>query len=201
MTVADLGGNRRIRRMRATRLAVEQAALRLFAERGYEQTTVEDIAEAVGISVRTLFRYYASKQHILYGDVVHSRITALRTAIWARPESEPPLVAIERALDDLDLTDAAEREQVLARFALLHQPSLLSTYLVLNRDLAGVVADFVAQRTGATVTDLYPQMVAAATSAAWDTALVTWAASAGTADLSELRRTAFAALTAGLRPN
>jgi AcrR family transcriptional regulator len=200
MTVADLGGNRRIRRMKATRLALEQAALRLFADQGYEQTTVEEIAEAAGVSVRTLFRYYSSKQHILFGDVAQGRIDAMRTALWARPAAEPPLVAIEGALDDLDLTDPAEREQILARFALLaRQPSLVTTYLVLNRDLAGVVAEFVAQRTGSAVTDLYPQMVAAATSAAWDTALVTWAASEGTADLSELRRTAFTALTAGLR--
>lgn len=199
MTVADLGGNRRTRRMKATRLALEEAALRLFAERGYEHTTVEEIAEAAGISVRTLFRYYSSKQHLLLGDVAQGRLSAFRTALWARPASEPPLMAIEGALDDLDLTDRAEREQILARLALLaRQPSLLTTYLVLNRDLAGVVADFVARRTGSAVTDLYPQMVAAATSAAWDTALVTWAASDGTADLSELRRTAFAALTAGL---
>ena len=199
MTVADLGGNRRIRRMKATRLALEEAALRLFAEQGYEQTTVEEIAEAAGISVRTLFRYYSSKQHILFGDVASGRIEALRTALWARPSSEPPLAAIEGALDDLDLTDPADREQILARFALLaRQPTLLTTYLVLNRDLSSVVADFVAQRTGAAVTDLYPQMVAAATTAAWDTALITWSASDGTANLSDLRRTAFAALTAGL---
>jgi TetR/AcrR family transcriptional regulator, regulator of mycofactocin system len=199
MTVADLGGNRRIRRMKATRLALERAALRLFAERGYEQTTVEEIAEAAGISVRTLFRYYSSKQHLLFGDVAQGRIDAVRTALWARPATEPPLVAIEGALDDLDLTDPADREEILARFALLaRQPSLLTTYLVLNRDLASVVAEFVAQRTGGAVTDLYPQMVAAATTAAWDTALVTWSASDGAANLSELRRTAFTALTAGL---
>jgi AcrR family transcriptional regulator len=200
MTLADLGGNRRIRRMRATRLAVERAALSLFAEQGYEHTTVEEIAEAVGISVRTLFRYYSSKQHILFGDVAQGRIDAMRTALWARPASEAPLVAIEGALDDLDLRDPADREQILARFALLRrQPSLLTTYLVLNRNLSGVVAEFVVERTGGSVTDLYPQMVAAATTAAWDTALVTWAAGDGTADLSGLRRTAFAALTAGLQ--
>ena len=200
MTLAELGGNRRIRRMQAARQEVERAALRLFAEQGYEQTTVEEIAEAAGISVRTLFRYYSSKQHLLFGDVAQGRIDLLRTALWARPPTEAPLVAIEGALDDLDLRDPAEREEILARFALLRrQPSLLTTYLVLNRDLASVVAEFVATRTGAATTDLYPQMVAAATTAAWDTALVTWAARDGAADLSELRRTAFAALTAGLR--
>src|SRR5262245_57916017 len=111
MTVADLGGNRRSRRIQATRQAVEQAALRLFEEQGYEQTTVEEIAEAVGISVRTLFRYYSSKQHILFGDVAQGRIDRLRSALWNRPAAEPPLMAIEGALDDLDLTDPADREQ------------------------------------------------------------------------------------------
>ena len=89
---------------------------------------------------------------------------------------------------------------MLIRFQLLRrQPGLISTYLVLNRELAGVVAEFVADRTGASPTDLNPQMVAAATSAAWDTALVTWAAADGDADLGELRRTTWATLTAGLR--
>ena len=91
MTLAELGGNRRIRKKQATRLALEEAALRLFAEQGYEQTTVEEIAEAAGVAVRTFFRYFASKQHVLFGEVAQGRIDALRTRLWARPPGEAPL--------------------------------------------------------------------------------------------------------------
>ncbi|WP_027342997.1 TetR family transcriptional regulator [Hamadaea tsunoensis] len=201
MTSADWGGNRRIRKKLATRQALEEAALRLFAERGYEGTTVEEIAEAAGVAERTFFRYFASKQHILLGDVAQGRIAALRTALWGRPEGEPVLDSIDTVLEGLDLADPEDRRQILERLRLLRtQPGLLGTYLLLNRDLAGVVAEFAAARTpGMVVTDLYPQLVAAATSGAWDTALVAWLASDGQDDLGDLRRAAFAALTAGLR--
>lgn len=197
---ADLPGNRRERKKQETRAALEQAALRLFAEKGYEQTTVEEIAAAADVAVRTFFRYFSSKQHILFGDVAHQRINLLRTALAASPEDEPPLIAVQRVLEALDLDEAGEK-QLLPRLRLMErQPSLVTRYLHLNHDLRKLLEEFVAARCGAAPTDSYPLLVAAAAVSSWDVALRVWAAGDGRPCLAELRREAFRALTAGLPP-
>ena len=89
MTIEQTTPTRRERKKLETRQALEQAALRLFGEKGYDQTTVEDIAEAADVAVRTFFRYFASKQDVLFGEVVTDRI-ALEDINWARELMSDP---------------------------------------------------------------------------------------------------------------
>lgn len=192
--------NRRERKKQETRQALEQAALRLFAEQGYEQTTVEEIAEAADVAVRTFFRYFSSKQHVLFGDVVTDRVGRLRTELAARPADEDPVESIRAVSDLLDFADSAEERAILARLDLMRrQPTLTSRYLDLIHQLRLVVVEFVATRTGLDPReDLYPLLVAGATSSAWDASLTLWAASDGRRPLREVREEAFAALLSGL---
>ena len=69
------------------RLAVAGEALRLFAEKGYEATTVDDIAEAAGISRRTFFRQYRSKEDVVFVD--HEILTARAAAFLAESHDDP----------------------------------------------------------------------------------------------------------------
>jgi AcrR family transcriptional regulator len=88
---------RREAHKQATRRALQEAADRLFAERGVLQTTVRDIADAAGVTERTFFRYFRSKEDLLIGSAF-AWMPALQQAILARPAAEPPLLALRRAL-------------------------------------------------------------------------------------------------------
>lgn len=200
MTVDHAAPSRRERKKLATRQALEEAALRLFAAKGYEQTTVEDIAEAADVAVRTFFRYFSSKQDVLFGEVATDRVGRLRSELAARPATETAVESVIAVMEQLDLVNVEEEQQILARLDLMrHQPSLRTRYLELIDSMRLVIAEFVADRTGTNSRqDLYPLMVAAAAAGTLDTSLTLWAESGGAQPLRELRRAAFSALSAGL---
>jgi AcrR family transcriptional regulator len=85
------------RKQELVRGEIFNAAWRLFGERGYEATTVADIAAAAGVSRRTFFRYFESKEDVLE-ETSDDLAEEMLAAMAARPADEPPLVAIERAL-------------------------------------------------------------------------------------------------------
>jgi AcrR family transcriptional regulator len=91
---------RRDRKKNETRQALRAAAHRLFAEKGFSQTTIDDIAAAADVSRRTFFRYYDSKDDLLRSDVA-DMLPVMLAALRARPASEPPLAAILAALRTL----------------------------------------------------------------------------------------------------
>jgi AcrR family transcriptional regulator len=77
---------------------LRDAAMELFLEHGYEQTTVADIAERAGLTARTFFRYFADKREVLFGGSAALEASML-TALSAAPESSPPLDAVAAALE------------------------------------------------------------------------------------------------------
>ncbi|HEV7899057.1 MAG TPA: TetR family transcriptional regulator [Planosporangium sp.] len=158
---SPLSSGRRERKKQETRSALEAAALRLFAERGYERTTVEDIADAADVAVRTFFRYFSSKRHVLFGDVAHTIVGRLRAALAARPASDTPVDAVRAALDAVDLDDDDQHRQIVARLRLVRQlPELLPAYQMIFHELHETIAEFVADRTGEPASALYPQLLA-----------------------------------------
>jgi AcrR family transcriptional regulator len=94
------GIGRREAHKRATRQALLDAADRLFHERGVSQTTVRDIAEAAGVTERTFFRYFRTKEDLIIRDAF-AWMPTFQQAILARPAGEPPLLAVRRALESL----------------------------------------------------------------------------------------------------
>ncbi|MFF3978070.1 TetR/AcrR family transcriptional regulator [Streptomyces sp. NPDC001828] len=87
----------RERKKAATRVALQRAALRMFEENGYEKTTVRDIAAAADVTERTFFRYFPSKEDLVFSEII-DLLDPLRDEILARPPDEPPLTAVLNAL-------------------------------------------------------------------------------------------------------
>jgi AcrR family transcriptional regulator len=98
-----------------TRLALARAAMRLFDERGYDATTVDDIAAAANVSRRTFFRYFSTKEEVFIIDP-QGKLAALHVALANGPPDEPTIPALRRGVValagtyfDPDLIRAEER--------------------------------------------------------------------------------------------
>lgn len=85
----------RERKKRQTRMQLARSALRLFEERGYAATTVDDIAAAANVSRRTFFRYFASKEDVFIVDP-EGKLEAMHIALAHGPPDEPTLDALRR---------------------------------------------------------------------------------------------------------
>lgn len=89
----------RERTRRAVQSELIDAALALFADRGFEAVTVEEIAAAAGLSKRSFFRYFASKEDVVLGKIDRQGDQFVQ-ALEARPFNEPVWVALRRMFDD-----------------------------------------------------------------------------------------------------
>ncbi|WP_328317397.1 TetR family transcriptional regulator [Streptomyces sp. NBC_00388] len=96
-TTEPQGPGLREQKKAATRLALQRAALRMFEENGFAGTTVRDIAAAAGVTERTFFRYFPSKEDLVFGEIA-DLLPPLRDEILARPAGEPPLTVVLNAL-------------------------------------------------------------------------------------------------------
>ena len=143
----DGGGRRRAKALR-NRRALEEHALRLFGERGYEGVTVPEIAEAALLSPRTFFRYYASKEEVVFARE-REYVRHVRDEIARRPDDEPPRLALARALLSYAEMLQGERDELLPRMHLLSRnPDLLAKGLLFQRYLELEVAEELARRMG-----------------------------------------------------
>ena len=97
----------RERKKLRTRRAIADAALRLFDERGYEETTISDIAAAADISPRTFFSYFPSKDDVVFAEM-DERLADVRAGLSERPDGEQPLATFRRVTEALVQAIAAE---------------------------------------------------------------------------------------------
>lgn len=114
----------RERKKQRTRAAITQAALELFAARGFEAVTLTEVAEAADVAPRTLFRYFADKEELLFGDdeAVQAHLCA---ALSAQPEHEPPATALLESVVSLASLWQAARDQGRTRRAVIASSTAL----------------------------------------------------------------------------
>jgi AcrR family transcriptional regulator len=131
-----------------TRSSIEEAALQLFTERGYDQTDVAAIAERAGVSRRTFFRHFGSKSEVVFGDE-HRVPDELRTSMHQESPTTSACQAVAGAVLKLAASFEERHERTLPRARLISATTeLLQHGLLLQRRWADVLADELARRAG-----------------------------------------------------
>jgi TetR/AcrR family transcriptional regulator, regulator of mycofactocin system len=178
---------------------LEHIAFGLFAQKGFEQTTIDDIAAAAGIGRRTFFRYLPSKNDIPWG-MFDLELDRMRARLEASPAQQPLMDALRVALVDFNRVDPSQMPWHRRRMRLiLRVPALVAHSTLRFAAWRQVVAEFVAERTGSRPGDLAPQAIAHALLGVAVAAYEQWLDDE-TADLGELLDRAVLDLSAAFTP-
>jgi AcrR family transcriptional regulator len=150
------------------------AAENLFLTRGFEETTIEEIAEAAGVSRRTFFRYFESKEDVLavhaerFGEVLYA-------ALAARPKDEAPIVAIRNAIVPALEAGLRDRDVLRCTIRLLRETNSLRRVVLARRNrFEERVAALMTKRLRARASDNTPMLLAFLTRALLDSAFNAW---------------------------
>ncbi len=163
------------RRPSTTREDVARAALDMFNRQGYDETTVDQIAGAVGVSRRTFFRYYESKRDVVWGEF-DAELVRLHDQLEGAPRDRPMMDVLRQAVMATNRFGAGELDELRIRIGLISTvPTLVAHSAVRYAEWCQVVAGFVARRTGGRPDDLGPQTVARAALGAAMAAFTCWA--------------------------
>ncbi|MGY1601408.1 mycofactocin system transcriptional regulator [Geodermatophilus sp. SYSU D00815] len=173
-----------------TRARIEQAALDLFAVKGFEQVTIDDVAAEAGIGRRTFFRYFATKADAVWGDF-GGHVARLERLLAAADPAEPVLAGICAAYVEVNDYAAGELPLLRERMRLiLTEPALQAHSQLRYAEVDRVVAEHVARLTGTPAGSLLPRLVATTTRAAATTAFEVWLAD-GRTSLADVLHAAF----------
>jgi len=136
----------RERKKRLAQATIEEAALRLFQQQGYEHTSIQDIADAVMMSPRTFFRYFASKEEVLFGPLRAIQSDGLRFLEQVAP-TESPHAALTATFVHLASLYQQQRASFLLRYQVSMQiPSVASIYLYALMETEPAMCDALCSR-------------------------------------------------------
>ena len=193
---APPSSGRRGRPPGTSRRELEVIALRLFTARGFDETTVDQIAAGAGVSRRAFFRYFDSKPDVLWG-AFDTEVTTIRALLDEVPAGVPVMEAVRRAVLAANHYRAADVPELRARMSLIGSvPALMANAAVHYDAWERAISDFVARRAGQPAGSLYPLAVGRATLAACRAAYDRWVTRAD-ADLTVYLDAALRALAAG----
>jgi len=167
---------RRERKKLATRRALSSAALQLATERGLENVTIEDIAARADVALRTFGNYFASKYEAICATAV-DRAREIGVSLLERPADEPLWEALITVVPEhyQGGDQAFDPKSMTAIGLILNSPAIRGEYLKVNSEMQDALAAAIAARTGTDLeTDMYPQILAGAVTAASQVALRRW---------------------------
>lgn len=180
---------------RAARSEIAGRAMELFVEHGFDRTTVDEIAEAVGLSARSVFRYFSTKEEIALGNTLDIGL-ALAATLDARPPDEPPWQAIRRSLDE-PLRALQTDGAALARATILTETrSLRAARLERLARWADLLVPTMTRRLGAPdeTRTMRAHAIVSSAMSCLDSAVGEWTRLRGARPLDDLLDTAIAAV-------
>jgi AcrR family transcriptional regulator len=187
----------RERKKLKTRRAIQDHALRLFVEQGYDATTVEQIAAAAEISPSTFFRYFATKEDCVLTD----EYDPIMAEVYRAQPAELDVLGALRAMfsEVMERMYARDRAQILTRTRLIMSvPALRARSFDATRESnLGMFAELVAERAGRSPLDHRVRVFTWAVVGALEASIFTWVDSDGTLDMPKLLDDALAFLADG----
>jgi AcrR family transcriptional regulator len=187
MSVPDIGryDRRMVRWQPDSRSRLEEAALALYGERGFENTTVAEIAERAGLTERTFFRYFADKREVLFGGSAALQEVLVGAAAGA-PDSAPPIDAVAAALEAVGAVLQERRDRARQRHAVIAaNTELQERELIKLAALAAALADAL---RGRGVGDPAATLTAEAGIAVFKVAFERWVIETDPQDLAQVIR-------------
>lgn len=186
------------RRPATTQDRIATIGIELFAARGFDTTSVDEIAEAAGIARRTLFRYFPSKNAIPWGDF-DAHLAEMRRQLAELPDDISIADGLTSALLQFNAFPATEAENHRKRMELiLRVPALQAYSVVMYEGWRNVIAEYVAGRLGSSPADHVPRTVGYLLLGVAMSAYEQWLAD-DSLELSELLTTGIGPLCGGLR--
>jgi mycofactocin system transcriptional regulator len=196
---AGLDGGRRGRPRATSRRELQAIAIRLFAEQGFEATTIEQVAAEAGVSERTFFRYFTTKGGVLWAEF-ETEVAAIRAALAVVPDSVPMMEAIRGAVVAANHYRAEDVPEMRLRMSLIAtEPALSFGAAEHYANWEQAVSEFAARRLGQPAESLYCLAIGRAVLAACRAAYDRWSARADN-DLPWYLDAVLAALASGFDP-
>ena len=184
------------RKREAVRAHLTEVALELVGERDFDSVSVDEIAVAAGISRRTFFRYFSSKEEVILGFLERMG-DRLRETVMAAPPEQRPLTAVHSALRPQLAEYSANADRTLALVRLLQlSPTLRSHELESRQRLREKVAEAIAWRLGIDHrVDARPRLLAGIALVPFDVAITLWLDGRSTADVHGILDETIAGMT------
>jgi AcrR family transcriptional regulator len=187
-------------RRRSTREALRRAALASFAGKGFANVTVAELAREAGVTERTFFRHFPTKEAVLFQDY-ETQVGWLSEALAERPASESVFDAVLASVASFPHDLEVVRQAATARTELISAERIAGHLRVVQSSFAGVITAFIKKRYSYTSDiDLVAEVSGATLAAALVVAVENWGRNGCTGDLGEITAAAMNLVRSGLAP-
>lgn len=192
--------NRHEQRRRSTHEALRRAALKCFARKGFANVTVTELAAEAGVTERTFFRHFPTKEAVLFQDY-ETQLEWLAEALAQRPASESLFDAVLASVAAFPHDLEVVRQAATARAELISAERIAGHLRVVQSSFAAVLADFVRGRNpGVAGIDLAAEVAGSALAGALVVAVENWGRNGCVGDLGELVAAGLDLVRSGLAP-